>query len=181
MATILAMGAMAGGTALSAYSTIQGGNEAAETGKIQQQQFNAEADAKVAEGLEAGGAKRREGREILATQIAQKMGRLVGDSLIIAVETVRKVEMDAITIGRNTDIEAQSLRNRGAWARYQGQLARRNARMRATADVLGSAGQMYMMKGSGSGSKKVGWARADAADAGSGAREAAANKSSFTK
>jgi len=137
----------AGGTALSAYSTIQGGNEAEETGKLQQQQLEAKAKGKVAEGLEAGGAKRKEGRELLATQIAQMStsGGLVGSNLVIAAESARNIEADAITIGTNADTAASDLRTEGLWARYQGQLAKRNSRIAAVAGGMKSAGQMYMM------------------------------------
>ena len=139
--------AMAGGSALSAYSTIQGGKDAAEAGKIQQQQLNAEAKAEEMAGLEAGGLKRKEGREIQAQQIAQASvsGGLVGSNLVIMTETARNVEMDALTIGRNAGTKANALRMQGEWARYEGRMARWQSRIRATSDVLGTAGQSYLM------------------------------------
>ena len=136
-----------GGAGLSAYSTIQGGKEAAEAGKIRQQQFEAEADATIAAGMEESGARRKEGRELTASQIAafSVSGGLVGSNLVRMAETARNVEADALTIERNAQIRATSLRTQGEWARYEGQLARRNARIRAFTGVAGTAGRLYLM------------------------------------
>lgn len=144
----LSMGAMFGGQALSAYSTLQAGDEAAEAGKIQQQQLNAEAKAATIAGMEESLAKRKEGRALTASQIAAisaSGGGLVGSNLVLMAESARNVEADAQTIERNADTRARQLRTRGEWARYEGQLARRNARMRAAAGALKSAGMAYMM------------------------------------
>ena len=163
MATALAALAMAGGTALSAYSTIQGGKEAAETGKIQQQQLENEAKSEQLAGLDESGLKRKEGRALTASQIAAisaSGGGMVGSNLVLMAESAKNVEMDASIISRNADLRAKSLRQQGAWARYEGQLARRNARMRAFANVAQSAGQAYLMfrkpKGDGKGNGKGG-------------------------
>jgi len=163
MATALAALAMAGGTALSAYSTIQGGKEAAETGKIQQQQLENEAKSEQLAGLDESGLKRKEGRALTASQIAAisaSGGGMVGSNLVLMAESAKNVEMDASIISRNADLRAKSLKQQGAWARYEGQLARRNARMRAFANVAQSAGQAYLMfrkpKGDGEGNGKGG-------------------------
>ena len=139
---------MAGGSALSAYSTIKGGEQAAETGEAQQAAFEGEAQAGVMAGAEASRLKREEGRRLTASQIAAVSasgGGLVGSNLVIMAESARRVEMDALTIERNAQIRAKSLRTRGEFARYEGQVARRSARIRALAGGLKTAGQLYGM------------------------------------
>lgn len=143
----LAIAAIAGGTGLSAYSTIQGGKEAAELGKVQQKQFEAEADAVRLAASEESLEIQKRARADIASGIATAsvFGGLVGSNVVLLAEKARNWEMDARTTERNAEIQARSLREKGKLARYQGQLARRNARMRATADIAGTAGQMYFM------------------------------------
>jgi len=146
MGAALAM--IAGGAALSAYSTIQGGKEAAEQGKLQQQQFEAEAKAELMQGSEAAFLKREEAKRMTASQIAAISASgsgFVGSNLVVLAESARNAELDAGMIERNSQVNAQSLTVRGKLARYEGQLARRNARMRAFANILGTAGQAYLM------------------------------------
>ena len=143
----LAIPFIIGGSALSTYSTIMGGKEADETGRLQQRQYESEAQAAVAAGADEARAKRDEGRRLTASQIAAisaSGGGLVGSNLIVMAESARNVEADALNIERNTQIRAKSLRTQGQWAKYEGQMAKRNARIRATAGVLGAAGQMYL-------------------------------------
>lgn len=143
----IALPLMIAGSGLSAYSTIMGGAEAAEVGKIQQQQYEAEAKGVELASLEEQRQKRKEGREITASQIAafSASGGLVGSNLVIMAETARNIEADALTIERNAKIKAGALRKQGQWARYEGQMTRRNARMRAFANMAGTAGQMYFL------------------------------------
>lgn len=134
------------GMGLSAFSAIRAGKEADEVGEAQQAAFEGEAAAEVTAGAEEAGLKRKEGRELLASQIAMVSasgGGLVGSNLVIMAESARNVEMDALTIERNAQTRAKSLRTRGGFARHEGQLARRKARIRATAQGLRSAGQLY--------------------------------------
>lgn len=144
----IAAAAMIGGQALSTYSTLQSGKEQAEAGKLQQQQFEAEAKAASMEGREAAYLKRQEGRRLTASQIAAFSASgsgLVGSNLIVMAESARNVEMDALTIERNAQVRAIGLRQQGALARYEGQLARRNARIRAFSDTASFAGKSYLM------------------------------------
>lgn len=144
----LGIASIIGGMGLSAYSTIMGGKEAAEIGKLQQQEYETEAQAAVMAGAEEARAKRKEGRRLLASQIAAisaSGGGLVGSNLVIMAESARNVEADALTIERNAQIRARALRKRGEWARYEGKLDKRRARMRAFTDILGKAGQSYLM------------------------------------
>lgn len=148
---------MGTGMALSTYSTLQGGKEAARAGKFQQQQFEAEAQAELMAGGEEALLKRKEGQRLAASQIAAFSASgsgLVGSNLVVMAQSARNVEMDALTIERNAGVQATSLRQQGALARYEGQLARRNARIRAFADLLGSSGQMYGMYKSNSSTAK---------------------------
>jgi len=147
MAPALAWAAMIGGTGLSALSTLAGGREAAKAGKLQQQQFEAEAKAESQAGAEEAYLKRQEGRRLTASQIAAISASgsgMVGSNLIVMAETARNVEMDALTIERNAGVRATALRTQGALARYEGQLARRNARMRAFTEGLSTAGRAYL-------------------------------------
>ncbi len=140
--------------ALSAYSTLQGGKEAAEAGKFQQQQYEAEAKAALMAGGEEARLKRQEGRRLTASQIAAFSASgsgLVGSNLVVMAQSARNVEMDALTIERNAGVRASTLRTQGAWARYEGRLARYNARIRAFAGTASSAGTSYLTyKGSAS-------------------------------
>jgi len=143
----LALTSIIGGTALSAYSTIMGGKDADEMGRLQQRQFESEAQSALTAGGEEARLKREEGRRLTASQIAafSVSGGLVGSNLVIMAESARNVEMDALTIERNAQIRAGSLRSQGALAKYEGQMAKRNARMRAFTGILGTAGQAYLM------------------------------------
>ena len=148
MADYFGLAMMMGGSGMSAYSTIQGGNEAAEIGKVQQAQFNAEADATTQAGAQEALAKRKEGQRLTATQIAAisaSGGGLVGSNLVLMAESAMNVEADARTIGINADTKANTLRQQGKWARYEGQLTKSRARTRAWANVIGTAGQAYAM------------------------------------
>jgi len=83
-----------------------------------------------------------------AAQIAQmsaRGGRITGSNLLLLTDTAREFEADAGMIMYNYQLKATQLRTAGAIARYQGQVARRASRIRATADILGGAGKMYMM------------------------------------
>lgn len=134
------------GGGMSAYSTVQGGKHAAEVGKAQQEAFEGEAGAQVTAGAEAAGLKRKEGRELLASQIAAVSasgGGMVGSNLVVMAESARNVETDALTIERNAQTRAKALRTRGAFARHEGQLARRNARIRAAAGGLKTGAKLY--------------------------------------
>ncbi len=144
----LAIAGIIGGQALSSYSTLQGGKEQAEAGKLQQQQFNAEAAAESVSGREAAYLKRQETRRMTASQIAAISASgtgLVGSNLVVIAESARNAEIDALTMERNSQIKVQSLKQRGRLARYEGQLAHRNARLRTFADIAGTAGKSYLM------------------------------------
>ena len=137
---------MAAGAGMSAYSTVQAGKAADEMAEAQRLAFEGEAGAEVTAGAEAAGLKRKEGRALLASQIAAVSasgGGMVGSNLVVMAESARNVETDALTIERNAQTRAKSLRTRGAFAQFEGQLARRSSRIRATAGALKTAGQLY--------------------------------------
>ena len=140
------------GMGISAYSSYQQGQQAAELGEAQQAAYEAEAQAVVQAGAEESRLKREEGRGFLASQIALVSatgGGMVGSNLVVMAESARRIETDALTIERNAQTRAKFLRTRGAFARYEGQLARSNARIRALAGGMRSAGQLYGMYNSG--------------------------------
>ena len=132
------------GAGLSAYSTIQGGKEAAETGELQQQMYEGEALAEVQAGMDKARFKREEGRRLLASLIASG-GGMVGSKLVVMGENVRNVEADAGIIERNAQTRAKALMTRGAVAKDEGEMARKNARIRAAANMLNTAGTLYEM------------------------------------
>jgi len=136
------------GAGLSTLSTLDEGKDAARQSKIQQQQYEAEAQAQVIAGQEEARAKREEGKRLRASQLAAisaSGGGLVGSNLVVMAETARNVEMDALTIERNSQLRALSLQNQGRIAQYQGQMARKNSRIRAFSNVLGSSAKAYYM------------------------------------
>lgn len=146
--------AIAGGAGigLSAYGTLEKGKEAAKAGKIQQQQLEAEAKAAEQVGQYESRLKRKEAERTQASQIAQMMangGLLTGSNLEILAETARNYEDDALVISRNYQMQAINLRNKGALARYEGQLARRASRIRAVSDILSGAALMGLASGIG--------------------------------
>ena len=147
---ILALAAVAGGAGLSAYNTLEEGKEQAKLGKIQQQQLNAEAKATEQAGQYESRQKRKEGQRLKATQIAQMSaqgGTMTGTSMGLVADSAKEIEADALIISRNYGLEATRLRNRGALAAYEGRVARRASRIRATADTASTIGQMYLMGG----------------------------------
>ena len=136
------------GAGLSAYSTIQGGKEAAETGELQQQMYEGEALAEAQAGMDQARFKREEGRRLMASQIAQVSasgGGMVGSNLVVMAESARNVEADALIIERNAQTRAKALRTRGSFAKYEGEMARKNARIRAAANMLNTSGTLYGM------------------------------------
>jgi len=144
----LAIASIVGGSALSAYSAYESGEYAEEMGELQRQQYEAEAQAEVMAGAEAARAKREEGKRLAASQIAAVSasgGGLVGSNLVVMAESARNVESDALTIERNAQTKAKFLRTKGAFAEYEGQLAKRNARMRGLSNLLGTLGSAYLM------------------------------------
>lgn len=138
---------MAAGQGMSAYSSLQEGKQAAEIGEAQQAAYEGEARAEIMAGAEAAGLKRKEGRRLLASQIAAASvsGGLVGSNMVIMAESARNIETDALTIERNAQTRAKSLRIRGEFARYEGRAARRRARIRAVAGGAETGGKMYGM------------------------------------
>lgn len=148
MAQAIAMTLMAGGTGLSAYSTYQQGEEANKMGKIQQLQYNAEAKAVEMSGQDEARLQREAGQRLLSTQIANVSaggGQISGSNLYVIADSARNVEIDALVIERNYKTNATSLRQQGALARYEGQMARRNARIATVAGLLSGGGQMAGM------------------------------------
>ena len=149
---IIALAAIGGGMGLSAYNTIEEGKEAASLSKIGQQQLNAEAKAAEQAGAYESREKRKQGQRLKAAQIAQmnaQGGTLTGSNLRLLADTASEVEADALVISRNYGLRATQLRNEGSLMRYQGRLARRNARVRAAANTMSSIGGMYLMSGAG--------------------------------
>ncbi len=142
------------GMGMSAYSSIQQGKAAAAAGEAQKAAYEGEAQAVIMGGAEEAALKRKEGRALAAANIAlvsASGGGMVGSNLVVMAESAKNVEMDALTIERNAQTRAKSLRGTGAFAKYEGQLARRNARMRMVSEGFKGASRLYgMYKGYGS-------------------------------
>lgn len=141
----LALPMIIGGGALSAFSTLEEGEEAAEQGKIMQQQYAAEAAATRMASGEKARMKRKEGREIEAEQVTALGGKISGSNLLVLMDTARKVEMDASTIERNASVKAGYLEQKGRIARYKGKMAKRSAGIRALAGAVSTIGQAYFL------------------------------------
>jgi len=85
-----------------------------------------------------------------ASQIAQisaSGGLLSGTNLQIIADSAYEAAMDRSVLRHNYAMRIKGLRDAGAEARYQGRLARYNARMRAFADIMGTAGSAAMLYG----------------------------------
>jgi len=146
----IAAGAAVVGMGMSAYATLEEGKQTDELSKISQRQYEAEAKAAEQAGQYESREKRKEAQRAKATQIAQMSangGLLTGSNLLILAETAKNYEDDALVIARNYKVEATRLRNRGAIIRYQGQVAKRNSRIRAFTGVMTGIGSMGL-KGS---------------------------------
>lgn len=169
---ILAAAAVVGGAGLSAYSTLEGGKEAADMGKLTQEQLNEEAKAAEQAGNYESREKRKEAARAKAGQIAQisaNGGLLTGSNLVLVADTAKEYESDAIVIARNYKMEASRLRIAGSMAAYEGKQIRRASRVRAASDFMKTAG---MAAGSANGpapKSNYSSANAKAASTGSGA------------
>ncbi len=155
---ILAVAAAVGGMALSYQQTIQEGKDAAELAKIQQQQLDAQAKSVDEAGQFESREKRKEGKRAIASQIAQMSangGQITGSNLAIVANTAKVFEGDALVTARNYGMRAMELRNKGELVNWQGQLAKRNARIRATAGLFSGAAMMGMMSGIGGGGGSI--------------------------
>ncbi len=134
---------------LTHLQTLEEGKQQAELAKQQQQQLNIQAESEEEAGQFASREKRKEARRAQASQIAQMAangGAITGSNLLLLSDTAREFEDDALIINRNFKQRAIGLRNRGALIRHQGRLARRNARVRATAQSI-STGTRAAMAG----------------------------------
>jgi hypothetical protein len=139
------LAAAAVGTGLSMWSTLEEGKEIAEQSKIAQMQLEEEAKAARATGRYESREKRKEGIRAQAKQIAQMVaqgGKLTGSNVELLAENAANYEADARTIMFNYLVESDRLRTQGAWIRYQGQVARRAARIRAFTGLFGNISQI---------------------------------------
>jgi hypothetical protein len=133
-----------GGTALSSISYAEEGHEANKMGKLQQQQYNAEAEAVRISGRDEGSVKREEAERFKTSQIANisaNRGAISGSNLILVMDSARNFELDALTIERNYMTQAGKLVQAGHLVRYEGQMAQKAGRMKSWSNALGSAGQ----------------------------------------
>lgn len=154
----LALSALAVGTGLSTYQTIEEGKEAAKMSKVAQQQYNAEATATEQAGAYESREKRKEAARAKATGIANIYaggGTPTGTNLLQLANTASEYEADALVTSRNYGLEALKLRNQGKLTAYQGRIARRASRIRATTGVATTIGAMYLMGGLGKGGAKT--------------------------
>lgn len=144
----LALIAIGGGTALSTFSTLEEGKEYAEAGKLEQQRLEAEAAATEQASLHEQKLIQEEAKRTKAAQIANiyaQGGALTGSKLLMVADTARNYEADKLVTARNYGIKIGQLRTAGRVARYQGQMGRRTARMRALAGTASSLGSTYLM------------------------------------
>ena len=119
--------------ALKYQQTLEEGKQADKLAKVQQQQINRQAESVQEAGSHEAREKRKEARRAQASQIAQMAangGAITGSNLSILANTSREFEADALVVSRNFGVKAMELRNKGALVRWQGRLARRNARIR---------------------------------------------------
>jgi len=138
--------AIGAGIGLSAYGTLKEGKEAAKAGEFAQKQYEAEAAAVTLAGQIESREKRKEAVRARSAAIAQMYaqgGQITGSKLISLTDSAIEYEADARMITRNYGVEAARLRTAGAWAAYQGRVARRASRIRALANALGQGSKAY--------------------------------------
>lgn len=148
MATAVSAVLMGGGMGLSAYSTYQSGEEANKQGKIQQLQYEAESEAVRMSGQDEARLQREGGQGLLSSRITNASaggGQISGSNLYVIADSARNVEIDALVIERNYLTQVGRLKQAGRLARYEGQMARRNARIATVAGLAGSAAQLVGM------------------------------------
>lgn len=154
MAQILAVGAIAGGTALQVSEGLREGKAAAKAGKNQQMMFERQAVQTERAGLDEQKRLKEFGRQLKGQQIvsvAARGGTLSGTSAKAIVESAAAIEADAFTIARNTQFTAATQRYQGELARYRGKLARRGSRIRAFTTIAKTTGSLALMKSLGGG------------------------------
>jgi hypothetical protein len=148
MAPVVSAVLMGGGMGLSAYSTYQSGEEANKQSKIQQLQYEAESEAVRMSGQDEARLQREGGQGLLSSRITNASaggGQIDGSKLYIMANSARNVEIDALVIERNYLTQVGRLKQAGRLARYEGQMARRNARIATVAGLAGSAAQLVGM------------------------------------
>ena len=172
------------GAGISAWSTLEGGKEAADMGKQALLQAREEAKATRAAGAYASREKRKEGQQYKGTAIANMVARggmLNGSNIEILAESAANFEADARLIAHNYKVEANRTLQQGLWARYQGQVERRASRIRAFGNLMGDVGRIAAMQGIASMQKQntgtVSWAKGGWAGGNSGAGNPAATLS----
>ncbi len=136
------------GAGLSALATLEEGKQAAKLGKIQRNQLFAEAEAVKQTGRTESREKRKEARRFQGRQLAAigaQGGTVSGSNLAILAKTAGEFEADASIIQRNFALQATQLQNRGILAKFRGDLARRNARMRALAGFGKNVGTGFLL------------------------------------
>ena len=142
----LAIGAA--GLGLQYKQTLDEGKQAAKLGKLQQQQLNAQAKSEEEAGQYASREKRKEAKRAQASQIAQMAangGAITGSNLLLLSDTAKAYEDDALIMYRNYKQRAVGLRNKGALAKWQGDLARRNSRIRGLSNLGTQIGTAYLL------------------------------------
>ena len=147
MAQILAVAAIAGGTAVEVSEGLREGKRAAKAGKNQQLAFERQAVQTERAGLTEQQRLKEFGRQLKGQQIvsvAARGGTLSGTSAKAIVESAAAIEADAFTIARNTQFTAATLRHQGALARFRGRLARRGSRIRAFTTITKTAGSLAL-------------------------------------
>ena len=145
MAEYAALGMQVAGGIINAYGTLEEGSQAHEMGVRSQQQYLEESKSTMATGAYESRGIRVEAEQTEATQRANMLangGLLTGTNRLIIEATAKNYETDALVLARNYTVEAVKLQNQGAMMRYQGDLARRNSRIRALAGVFTGMSQM---------------------------------------
>lgn len=150
----LAIAVAGAGLALQYKQTLEEGKEAARLAELQQKQINRQAESELDVGERESREKRKQAKRFQASQIAQMAangGRITGSNLSLLANTAREFEADAFVISRNFGIRAMELRNKGRLVRFQGQLARRGARIRGAANLAIGIGTLFLASKIGGG------------------------------
>jgi hypothetical protein len=144
-AMLMSMGVQAAGMGFSASAERRAGQEEQQVYEANAAVLDREAGAAIEAGREEGGLLRERARRLLASQIAAAGaggGDLGGSTAAVIGDSAYLAERDVQTTLRNSELEAQGLRNRATIQRAYGTAAGRAGNLRAMASVFQGASNM---------------------------------------
>lgn len=143
---VTSLAATAVGTGVSAYGSIQAGKAANALAQYNAQQEEINAQARMRDAAIEANATRRRNRQIegrlRAKQGASGVVGDVGSPLLDQINSRAELEMGALEVERQGNIEAGLMQQRAAIDRIEGKNAKRASYFNAAGTILKGAGSM---------------------------------------